>query len=428
MNAKRIIFIIFLMIGIIVAMFFTVKKNQKNIESNDYGNGNNNNYDTSIPVINLNIGLDMLELNVGQTQKLNYKMDPINATNPNLEWKSSNENVAKVDNNGNVTAISSGEAIITLTSLSSNKSDACRINVIDYKVNNISLATTNLTLKKGDKYQINPFLSPTKANRDNLTYTSSNNNVATVTKTGEVTAINYGTATINIESNNIIRTININISDSNVKPTCPDNSYYLSSDNTLCIHAIKYSACPTGYRYDSSRKICMQVANPVCPKNTTYIGNGICKQIKTVEPVCSKGNYDSKTKKCLIKNKPYCSSGIFSPSKNKCVNNTTTTSIKCSSGTYNSTTKTCNKYVNFTCPSGYKINTKNGTCEIAIKKSACPKGTGYDSKLEKCLIKATPSCDKKHNFETNGYCTGIDTIASTCPKGYSFDKGKCLIN
>ncbi len=431
MNTKKIIIITFGVILFIVAMFLTVKKDQKNVSSNNsnnYGNSNNNNYDSSIPVMGLNIGLDVLEMNIGQTTKLNYKMDPINASNPSLEWKSSNINIVKVDNNGNITAISAGDAIITITSLLSKVSDNCHITVIDYKITGISLSVTNLTLKKGDKYQINPILTPVKANKDYLVYTSNNSTIVSVTKTGEITALNYGTAIINVQSGNIVKSINVNIPITNLNPSCPNNSYYLSADNTLCIQSTKQPSCSTGYRYDDRLKSCIQVANPVCPTGTIYSGDGICKQTKTVNPVCNQGSYNSKTKKCLIKTTPHCTKGVFNSKKNKCVDGNTLTSIKCYTGTYNSATKTCNKYVSFSCPSGYSINKKKGTCEITIKKNACPIGMSYDKNLTKCVQKITPKCAQGSNLETNGYCTGISTVNATCPSGYSLVKGSCLIN
>lgn len=50
---------------------------------------------------------------IGVTHKLSATVEPANATNPGLEWSSSNEKVATVDENGVVTAISKGSAKIT---------------------------------------------------------------------------------------------------------------------------------------------------------------------------------------------------------------------------------------------------------------------------------------------------------------------------
>ena len=55
-----------------------------------------------------------ITLNVGETSQIEMIISPISASiyNP-TSWKSSNPNVAQVDNKGNVTAIYAGECIIT---------------------------------------------------------------------------------------------------------------------------------------------------------------------------------------------------------------------------------------------------------------------------------------------------------------------------
>ena len=54
---------------------------------------------------------------------------PLNATNKNVTWNSSDDAVATVDENGLITAISSGDAIITVTTEDGNYQDYCIITV-----------------------------------------------------------------------------------------------------------------------------------------------------------------------------------------------------------------------------------------------------------------------------------------------------------
>ncbi|MDD2635373.1 MAG: T9SS type A sorting domain-containing protein [Bacteroidales bacterium] len=73
------------------------------------------NYVCSIVVtgVTLTPTMDTVELNT--TTQLTANQQPINATNTNIIWSSSNENIAIVDNNGLVTGIALGNAIITST-------------------------------------------------------------------------------------------------------------------------------------------------------------------------------------------------------------------------------------------------------------------------------------------------------------------------
>ena len=54
-----------------------------------------------------------IELQAGDTNIMIVALSPQNVANANINWKSSNEKVAKIDGNGNILAISNGTAIIT---------------------------------------------------------------------------------------------------------------------------------------------------------------------------------------------------------------------------------------------------------------------------------------------------------------------------
>lgn len=72
------------------------------------------------------ISSEAIELEVGKSQKLTVKIEPTDAMDKNVEWKSSDEKVATVKD-GLVTAVAAGEAIITVTS--GGKSDSCKVTV-----------------------------------------------------------------------------------------------------------------------------------------------------------------------------------------------------------------------------------------------------------------------------------------------------------
>lgn len=66
------------------------------------------------------------------------------------------------------------------------------------RVSTVSLDKTNVTLLKGTKSKLTATVSPTTAKNKNVKWTSSNEKVATVTSSGEITAIGAGTATITV--------------------------------------------------------------------------------------------------------------------------------------------------------------------------------------------------------------------------------------
>ena len=82
----------------------------------------------NVAVTGVTLDNSTLSIAVGKTATLNATVTPSNATNKNLSWKSSKESVATVEN-GVVTAVSEGEAKITVTTEDGNYSAFCVVTV-----------------------------------------------------------------------------------------------------------------------------------------------------------------------------------------------------------------------------------------------------------------------------------------------------------
>lgn len=72
-----------------------------------------------------------LELKKGDTAALTAEVKPEKATIKDIIWLSSDETVAAVDENGNVTALSAGEALITSVTAQGHFMEACRVTVTE---------------------------------------------------------------------------------------------------------------------------------------------------------------------------------------------------------------------------------------------------------------------------------------------------------
>lgn len=79
-----------------------------------------------------------LTLKPGATESLAYTIFPENAGNKNVSWASSDASIAKVDNNGLVTAVKPGSAIITVTTEDRNEKATCAVTVIQNDAKNVS--------------------------------------------------------------------------------------------------------------------------------------------------------------------------------------------------------------------------------------------------------------------------------------------------
>lgn len=137
----------------------------------------------------------------GETLTLNAKVEPENAFNQEVMWKSFNEAAAIVNEAGRVTAVASGKAVIAVTTRDGGYVALCEITVEIPEpvipVTGISLQPDNAILTGlGDKLSLNPEVKPENATDKAVTYRSSNPDAATVDEKGVVTAAGEGETVI----------------------------------------------------------------------------------------------------------------------------------------------------------------------------------------------------------------------------------------
>ncbi len=154
---------------------------------------------TAIPVESITLNQTVAELMVGDQLQLTATVTPENATNKTLIWTSSNTEVATVNENGLVTVVGEGTAVITVTaSDGSLKSAKCSISVqakIVY-VSEVLINQSEAELTMGSSLQLEAIVQPSDATNSALIWTTSDAAVATVDPNGLVTAINEGEAVI----------------------------------------------------------------------------------------------------------------------------------------------------------------------------------------------------------------------------------------
>lgn len=90
-------------------------------------------------VTNIEVEDDEIEINKGLSKIIDYTITPDNATNKEVEFKSSNNNIVTVDEKGVLKAINSGTVIITITSKDGNASKEIKVTVKDSDVANIDI-------------------------------------------------------------------------------------------------------------------------------------------------------------------------------------------------------------------------------------------------------------------------------------------------
>lgn len=142
-----------------------------------------------------------LALNPGDAVHLIVTLNPEDADNVQLLWSSSDETVATVDAEGNVTAFSVGEAIIRVADADNTEIFAeCKVTVEKALVplESITLSETELTLNPGDSAQLTVTLNPEDADNVQLIWSTSDEDVVKVDEEGNVTAVGVGEAIVRV--------------------------------------------------------------------------------------------------------------------------------------------------------------------------------------------------------------------------------------
>ena len=144
-----------------------------------------------IPVTDIDIS-GAGEIAAGAAAQLSAKIYPIIATNQTLIWESSNESVATVDENGNVTGIAEGTATISASS-GDGVAEKCTVTVYT-PATGIELNLESLSMTSEETYPIVASVSGNATHK--VQWTTSDMNIVTVTPDGELTAREPGQATV----------------------------------------------------------------------------------------------------------------------------------------------------------------------------------------------------------------------------------------
>lgn len=158
------------------------------------------------PVIVTGISVDKNKVNMitGSKVKITPTVKPANATNKRVVWKSVNTSVAKVDNNGVITAVGAGTTKVTATTLDNSKTSEITVVVSNEAINVQSITfdkKSDIVTTDTSKIVLIPTIKPENATNQNLTWSSTNTKVASV-KDGVVTIRGEGETTILATSSN----------------------------------------------------------------------------------------------------------------------------------------------------------------------------------------------------------------------------------
>lgn len=143
-----------------------------------------------------------LTLVIGAEQSLSATVEPENAADKSLSWKSSAPGVVSVSNKGVLKAMAEGSAVISVSTFNG-CTDKCFVSVWDglVHVTGIRISQPAADLTVGEHMTLTASVLPENASEKGITWTSSSEEVATVSSAGEITAVSPGRALIYAISN-----------------------------------------------------------------------------------------------------------------------------------------------------------------------------------------------------------------------------------
>ena len=141
-------------------------------------------------------------LYTGEKFTLGAEVQPQDAADKTVKWSSSAPKTATVNSEGEITALSPGQTVVTAEANDGSKvSASCQITVKPKPAEKIVLSQTEKTLYAGESFTLGAEVQPQDATNKTVKWSSSDPKVAAVNSTGKVTALSQGQAEVTAEAN-----------------------------------------------------------------------------------------------------------------------------------------------------------------------------------------------------------------------------------
>ncbi len=158
---------------------------------------------------------DNLKITSGDNVTMDINIEPSNANEDLISWKSSDNNIAIVKK-GIVLGVNQGKATITASYKNTTITKDVEVTGKETKVESINVKNGDINVKNGDFGSIEYEVLPANATVKDVIFKSSNIDVAMVDTNGVITGTGVGECTITITSavdSSIMATVNIKVID-----------------------------------------------------------------------------------------------------------------------------------------------------------------------------------------------------------------------
>lgn len=165
----------------------------------------------------------------GEKLKFTATIEPEEAAEwTEIQWLSSDESVAVVDDEGLVSALAVGN--VTITAKAGDVYDECEVNVVEKSVEDIILSEVDIELTVGQTHTLTATVMPEGLDDVVLEWATSDGNVAVVDNEGTVTAVSAGKAIITVTCQSVMSECNVTVTA--VQLPAPQIGDFYYSDGT----------------------------------------------------------------------------------------------------------------------------------------------------------------------------------------------------
>lgn len=194
-----------------------------------------------IKISNIAVKDEDISIAVGTTYQVEVKFTPEIASNKKLSWFSTSDNILKVDENGLLTAVSEGDAIVVIkTTDDSNIEKRINVKVTPPPVlaTKISLDWKKITMNVGGTTSVIADIDPYNAANRDVAWSSDNPSIATVDNNGKITGVAVGEVNIyakTVDGTNLSDSVKIIVEEPGSTDVSDNEMQYIGNEAGITI-------------------------------------------------------------------------------------------------------------------------------------------------------------------------------------------------
>ena len=144
----------------------------------------------------INLQEDEKNIRIGEKYQIVAKVIPEDASNTNLKYLSENEEIATVNELGEIEGIKEGETTIRIFNQSEEVENTIKITVLKNPVEKIEIDDSNVEIGKNERYILTATVTPNTATYKEVKWKSNNENILTIDENGIIKTKGIGKTSV----------------------------------------------------------------------------------------------------------------------------------------------------------------------------------------------------------------------------------------